>query len=95
MVWKFRVVSDGTPWVDAINQQLASEGVPTTIVDLNNGARPIINDAYLADTLADGTRHAHFQGVVLPNEWGAGLSADEMTALANFERSYSVRSMSP
>jgi len=28
------VVTDGTPWVEAIQQQLASEGVPTTVVNL-------------------------------------------------------------
>src|SRR5436190_18306919 len=88
---KVLVVTDGTPWVDAIQQQLASEGVPTTVVDLNDGARPAITSGYLSDVLADGTPHAHFQGVVLPNAYPAGMSADELTALAAFERSFSVR----
>src|SRR5689334_9947036 len=30
------VVTDGTPWVDGIRRQMASEGVATTVVDLND-----------------------------------------------------------
>lgn len=85
------VVTDGTPWVDGIRKQMASEGVATTIVDLNDSARPVITGAYLADTLADGTAHAKFEGVVLPNDSPAGLSADERAALTSYETAYSVR----
>ncbi|MGC9671069.1 hypothetical protein ACNTMW_31555 [Planosporangium sp. 12N6] len=85
------VITDGTPWVQAIREQLASEGVPTTVVDLADAARPAITDAFLADQLADGTPHARFQGVVLPGDAPSGLSAAEQSALATFEQSFNVR----
>jgi hypothetical protein len=85
------VVTDGTPWVQAIHQQLSSEGVPTTVVDLSSSARPVITSAFLSDKLADGTPHAKFQGVVLPGDAPSGLSAAEQSALATFEQSFNVR----
>jgi hypothetical protein len=85
------VVTDGSPWVEAIRQQLSSEGVPTTVVNLNDSGRQTITSSYLSGTLADGTPEGHFQGVVLPNDVPSGLSADEMTALANYESAFSVR----
>lgn len=85
------VVTDGSPWVEGLRQQMASEGVATTVVDLNNSARPVITSGFLADTLSDGTPHAKFEGVVLPSDSPAGLSADERTALTNYETGYAVR----
>lgn len=85
------VVSDGTPWVEAIRSQLASEGVSTTVVSLSDSARPAITSGFLADQLGDGTPHAKFDGVVLPSEAPSGLAASEQSALASFERQYGVR----
>lgn len=85
------VVSDGSPWIEAIRQQLSSEGVPTTVVNLNDSGRPAITSSYLSGTLSDGTPEGHFQGVVLPNDAPSGLSADEMNALASYESAFSVR----
>lgn len=85
------IVTDGTPWVEAIHQELSTEGVPTTVVNLNDPSRPTINAGYLAGTLSDGTAEAHFQGVVLPNNNPAGMSADELTALASYEARFAVR----
>lgn len=86
------VVSDGTPWVDAINQELSAEGVPTTLIDLNNTSRPTITASYLAGTVSGtSTPEAHYQGVVLPNDDPAGLSAAELSALGSYESTYSVR----
>src|SRR5262245_38412345 len=42
------VVTDGSVWVEAIRQQLASEGVPTTVIDLNNPGRPTITTNFLS-----------------------------------------------
>ena len=75
---KVLVVTDGTPWVEATRAQLKSEGVPTTTVNLADSARPTITGSFLAGTLADGTPHAHFQGVVLAGDAPSGLSADEL-----------------
>ncbi|MEV6235644.1 hypothetical protein [Lentzea sp. NPDC051838] len=85
------VVTDGTPWVEAIRQQMASEGVATTVVDLNNGARPAITSSFLSGTLAGGTPHAKFQGVVLPSDFPAGLAPEERSALTAYETSYAIR----
>ena len=85
------VVSDGTPWVQAIQQQLSSEGVPVTVVNLGDSGRPTIDSSYLSGTLSDGTPVGKFQGVVLPNDAPQGLSADERTALASYESQFSVR----
>ncbi|HEY1643382.1 MAG TPA: hypothetical protein VGG35_22045 [Streptosporangiaceae bacterium] len=85
------VVTDGNAWTEAIRQQLSSEGVPTTVINLNDPGRPTITSSYLSGTLANGTPEGHFQGVVLPNDIGGGLSPSEMTALANYESAFSVR----
>jgi hypothetical protein len=85
------IVTDGTPWVQAIQQQLASEGVPTTVVDLTSSSRPTITSSFLSGTLANGTPVGHFQGVVLPNDAPSQLSAAELSALASYETAFSVR----
>ena len=49
------VVTDGGPSVAAISQQLTTEGVPQTVVDLNNASRPQITAAFLAGTAEEHT----------------------------------------
>lgn len=88
---KVLVVTDGTPWVSAIHQQLTAEGVPTTVVDLSSPSRPTITSAYLSDLLPGGTPRAKFQGVVLPGEAPPGLSAAEQTALSSYEVTFGIR----
>jgi hypothetical protein len=90
---KVLVVSDGTPWVQAIQQQLTSEGVPTTVVNLGDSSRPTITSSFLSGTLIDGTPEGHYQGVVLPNDAPSALSADELSALASYETAFSVRQL--
>ena len=82
------VLTDGSAWVEGIRQQLDAEGVPSTVVNLADPARPVITAAFLADQLADGTPHAKFDGVVVP---GSGVSADEQAALAAFEAQFGIR----
>src|SRR5919198_602041 len=62
---KVLVVSDGGVPVSAIENQLTTDGVPHTTVDLNDAGRPTINKAFLQDTV-NGSPRAKFQGVVLP-----------------------------
>jgi hypothetical protein len=90
---KVLVVSDGTPWVQAIQQQLTSEGVPTTVVNLGDSSRPTITSSFLSGTLNDGTPEGYYQGVVLPNDAPSALSADELSALASYETAFSVRQL--
>ncbi|MFJ8473481.1 hypothetical protein [Kitasatospora sp. NPDC094011] len=85
------VVTDGNPWVEGIRQQLSAEGVPTTVIDLTSSSRATITAGFLADTLADGTPHGHFEGVVLPNDAPTQLSATELSTLAGYEQTYQVR----
>ena len=82
------VLTDGSPWVEGIRQQLDSEGVPTTVVDLADAGRPPITAAFLAGQLADGTPHGFFDGVVVP---GTGVDPDELAALAAYETQFGVR----
>lgn len=86
---KVLVVSDGGPSVTAIENQLTTEGVPHTVVDLNDANRPTITTGFLQDTV-NGAARAKYQGVVLPNA-NPFTDPAEMTALADFERSFGIR----
>ncbi len=88
---KVLVVTDGTPWVQAIQQQLSLEGVPITVVDLGNPSRTAITTAFLSDQLPGGIPHAKFQAVVLPGDAPPGLSAAEQATLSTFETSFGIR----
>ncbi len=85
------VVSDGTPPVKAIGQQLTTEGIPTTVINLHNSSRKSITRAFLARTLPGGGHGGNFEGIVLPGPAPSGLSAAEESALAWYERTFRVR----
>ncbi|MDJ0383283.1 hypothetical protein [Streptomyces sp. G-G2] len=87
---KVLVVDDGGSSVQAITAELTGSGVPFTRVDLGSSSRPVINAAYLADTV-DGRPRAKFQGVVLPNENPFGAGSAEMAALSAYETTYNIR----
>ncbi|WP_432501541.1 fibronectin type III domain-containing protein [Kineococcus arenarius] len=82
------VVADGGPSVNAIAAQLDREGVPHTRVDLTAGDRPAIDEQFLVDPV---TGAARYQAVVLPNAAPAGVSQEELDALAAYERRFGVR----
>lgn len=84
------VVDDGGSSVEAITAELRDTGVPYTRVDLGSGSRPVVNAAFLADTV-DGRPRAKFQGVVLPNENPFGVGSAEMAALSAYETTYGIR----
>lgn len=91
------LVTDGSPSVEAIRTQLATEGVPTTVVDLRDAARPVITSAFLSDQVGANPR-AKFQSVVLTDArggtWTAGassLATTELDALHAFEAAFGVR----
>ncbi|KOX30457.1 MULTISPECIES: hypothetical protein [unclassified Streptomyces] len=83
------VVTDGGPATDAIAAELDAAGTPYTKIDLTRADRPVINAAYLADTVGNRNR-AKFQAVVLPNDNPFPAGSAEMTALANYERAYDI-----
>jgi hypothetical protein len=85
------VISNGTPSVEALATQLDREGVPYTEVVLGSDGRPVVDEAFLADTA---TRTARFQAVVLPNHGGGGLTDAEVDALTDYERTYGIRRVS-
>ncbi len=82
------LVSDGGPASSAFAAELGRQGVPFTTVDLADAARPRLTQDFLEDDAAGTGR---FQGVLLPNQAGGGLGADELAALAAYEREYAVR----
>lgn len=83
------LVSDGGPATDAIAAELDTAGTPYTKVDLTQAGRPTIDAAFLADTV-DGRPRAKYQAVVLPDDNPFSAGSAEMTALADYERTYAV-----
>ncbi|MFE2267210.1 hypothetical protein [Streptomyces griseosporeus] len=86
---KVLVVDNGDSSVQAIAAQLKSTGIPYTTVNLNDPGRPVVDAAFLADTV-NGTPRAKYQGVVLPNETPFGAGSAEQTALEAYERTYGI-----
>ncbi|AWT42790.1 MULTISPECIES: hypothetical protein [Streptomyces] len=86
---KVLVVDNGDSSVQAIAAQLKNTGIPYTTVNLNDPGRPVVDAAFLADTV-NGTPRAKYQGVVLPNEAPFGAGSAEQTALEAYERTYGV-----
>ncbi|MEU3061054.1 hypothetical protein [Streptomyces subrutilus] len=87
---KVLVVDDGGSSVEAITAELRDTGMPFTRVRLGGSGRPVIDAAYLSDTV-DGRPRARFQGVVLPNENPFGEGSAEMAALTAYETAYGIR----
>jgi len=85
------VVTDGTPAVQAISQQVTTEGIPSTVVNLKRSSRQVITRTFLARTLPGGTQGGNFEGVVLPSAVSPNLSASEESALAWYEEKFKVR----
>ncbi|NMO36487.1 hypothetical protein HG826_23510 [Streptomyces sp. GMY01] len=83
------IVSDGGPATDAIAAELDTAGTPYTEIDLTQSGRPVIDAAFLADTV-DGRPRAKYQAVVLPNDNPFPAGSAEMTALASYEQTYGV-----
>ncbi|MFK4065579.1 hypothetical protein [Streptomyces sp. NPDC029674] len=83
------VVTDGGPATAAIAAELDAQGTPYTTVDLRRSERPVIDGAFLADTV-NGRPRAKFQAVVLPNDNPFGAGSAESAALASYERTYAV-----
>jgi hypothetical protein len=87
---KVLVVDDGGPATAAIIAELASQGTPYTVVNLQDPGRPTITAAFLSDTV-DGTPRAKFEGVVMPNDNPFAAGSAEMTALAAYEAAFGIR----
>ncbi|MGC5342327.1 hypothetical protein [Streptomyces sp. DT171] len=83
------ILSDGGPATSAIAAELDGAGTPYTLVNLLDTGRPVINAAFLADTV-DGRPRAKYQAVVLPNDSPFGSGSYEMTALADYEKTYAI-----
>ncbi|CAM5650277.1 hypothetical protein SALBM135S_05093 [Streptomyces alboniger] len=83
------VVTDGGPATAAITAELDGQGTPYTTVDLRRSGRPVIDAAFLADTV-NGRPRARFQAVVLPDDNPFGADSPEAAALAAYERTYAI-----
>ncbi|MGW6914717.1 hypothetical protein ACWGB8_13010 [Kitasatospora sp. NPDC054939] len=84
------VIDDGGPAVSAIVAELKSQGAPHKIVKINDAGRPVINAAFLSDTV-DGRPRGKYQGIVMPNDNPFGAGSAEMTAIAAYEAAFGVR----
>ncbi|WP_406201664.1 hypothetical protein OH807_22255 [Kitasatospora sp. NBC_01560] len=84
------VISDGGPATAAIAAELKSQGAPYKIVDLNDANRPVIDAAFLSDTV-NGQPRGKYQGIVMPNNNPFAAGSAEMTALATYEAAFGVR----
>ncbi|MFJ9693197.1 hypothetical protein [Kitasatospora sp. NPDC101183] len=84
------VIDDGGPAVASIAAELKSQGTPYTVVKLSDTGRPVINAAFLSDTL-NGLPRGKFQGIVMPNENPFPAGSAEMTAIATYEAAFNVR----
>ncbi|MCT4353057.1 hypothetical protein M5362_07940 [Streptomyces sp. Je 1-79] len=83
------VVDDGGSAVEAITAELRSTGVPYRRVDLADSSRPVIDAAFLSDTVS-GRPRAKYQGVVLPHESAFGPDSAEQAALVSYERTFGI-----
>ncbi|MEU9334587.1 hypothetical protein AB0D49_15705 [Streptomyces sp. NPDC048290] len=86
---KVLVVDNGDSPVQAITDQLENTGIPYTTVDLGDPNRPVVDAAFLSDTVG-GVPRAKYQGVVAPNEAPFGAGSAEQTALETYERTYGI-----
>ncbi|TDD73302.1 hypothetical protein [Actinomadura rubrisoli] len=85
------VVTDGGAPVSAVADQLKIEGVPYRTVDLRKADRPVIDAAFLSDTV-DGVPRAKYQAVVLPNA-SPFQNGTELAALADYEKRFGIRQL--
>ncbi|MEU9293117.1 hypothetical protein [Streptomyces sp. NPDC048266] len=83
------VVDDGGSAVEAITAELKGSGVPYRRIDLDDPNRPVLDAAFLSDTV-DGRPRAKYQGVVLPHETAFGPDSAEHTALRTYERTFGI-----
>ncbi|MFF8376430.1 hypothetical protein ACF07V_09915 [Streptomyces sp. NPDC015661] len=83
------VVDDGGSAVGAITAELKGSGVPYRRIDLNDPNRPVLDTAFLSDTV-DGRPRAKYQGVVLPHESAFGPDSAEATTLQAYERTFGI-----
>ncbi|WP_369258102.1 hypothetical protein [Streptomyces sp. R35] len=86
---KVLVIDNGAGQVGAITAELKNTGIPYTTVYLGDTSRPVIDTAFLSDTV-NGTPRAKYQGVVVPNEAPFAPGSAERTALETYEKTYGI-----
>lgn len=88
------VIDDGGGAVGAIVAELKDTGVPYRTVNLDDPGRPVVDAAFLSDTVS-GRPRAKYQGVVVPDEdpFGADSAAGaaENAALFSYEKTFGIR----
>ena len=80
------VLDDNSPWVDAIQSEMTTEGVLFTSVPLASATRPVMTDAFLSSG-----SEAFYQAVVAPSYDLPTLSPAESTSLRAYEASFGIR----
>jgi len=84
------VLSNGDATTEALAAAMDAEGVPYTKVMLNQAGRPTIDAAFLSDTVG-GVPRAKFEAVIAPNDNPFASGSSEMSALADYERTFAIR----
>ncbi len=80
------VLDDNSPWVDAIQSEMAAEGVLVTAVPLASASRPVITDSFLSSG-----DEAFYQAVIAPSYLLSGLSTAETASLHAYEAKFGIR----
>ena len=85
------VVSDGNPMEEAIVSELDSESVPYTRIDLNSASRPTITACRTSRAPPRPARRRTSRPSCCRTTARPSSSADEKTALVNFETTFGIR----
>lgn len=84
------VLDDGGSWAEALRNQLKTEGVPFTRVDLTAGPGHNVTSTLLASQDAGGA-HGHFSAIIAPRAGSALLTATEQQLLSTYQSTFNVR----
>src|SRR5690606_26815978 len=82
------VLDDGTPFVGALAERLAAEGVEVDRVDVGPGRTGSITREMLAD---DASTSARYMGIVSPSARRGGITLEEHQILDDFAADYGIR----
>lgn len=84
------VLDDGSPWAEALQYQLRTEGLPFTRIELQGPGQPSVTPQTLAHQDEAGM-HGHFAAIIAPGAASTLLSAAEHQLLNAYQSSFGVR----
>lgn len=84
------VLADGTPWSRALQDQLETEGIPFTVVDLQAAGRAPLTASFLGEADTDRAR-GHFSALIAPYAGSSLLGEAEQHLIQDYQTSFGVR----